>query len=389
MNMKKIIYTIGIALLAAIVLPSTAQVSNDNEDEVNKISPRFSRQDYVPGQILVKFKDTNRITIHRSRGKFTSTSVDGITKILKKYCADEIEQLLPNQKPRRTLARTRAYNGETIEEHDLSQLYCIKLSSEHQLETEQAIDEFKALDEVEFAEPNYRVYAMADTHIADNYNDNPMVSQQWYLDSYGVKELWNKPIINKERPIIAILDTGVDINHPDLKDNIWTNLVEAYGQNDTDNDGNGFKNDVHGYDFINNTGEIRDNNMHGTHVAGIAAASNNNMGIIGANPQALIMPITVLQSNGAGDVGTIIKGIDYAAANGAKVINMSFGVYYNSVALRQSLETAYTQAVLVAAAGNDGRCINELHWGTKHFPPELQSMSMFPAAYSFVLGIQV
>lgn len=383
--MNKYIYIIGVALFLTATTAS-AQVSNDNEDEVNKVS-QYAVGDYVPGEVLVKFKDDNRIHVQRARGH-VSTNCDRITAVLQKYGVDEMEQLLPNQNPKRQLARTRAYNGDYIQEHDLSQLYHVKLSAAHQQETKQAVDELKGLDEVEFAEPNYKVYMMSDTHIADSYSDNPMLNQQWGLDNFGVKELWNKPIINKERPIIAILDTGVDLTHPDLKDNIWTNIAEAYGTKDNDNDGNGFNNDVHGWDFVNNSPNVRDNNMHGTHVAGIAAAANNGIGIIGANPQALIMPITVLQSDGSGDMATIIKGINYATENGAAVLNMSWGLYVNSRVLRQALETAYSKAILVAAAGNEGRCIYASHWKIKHFPPEPESMPCFPAAYSFVLGVQ-
>ena len=381
--MNKYIYIIGVALFLTGSITASAQVSNDNEDEVNKVS-QYAVGDYVPGEVLVKFKDDNRIHVRRARG-LVSTNSDNVTAVLQKYGVDEMEQLLPNQNPNRQLARTRAYNGDYILEHDLSQLYHVKLSAVHQQETQQAVDELKGLDEVEFAEPNYKVYMMADTHIADSYSDNPMLNQQWGLDNYGVKELWNKPIINKERPIIAILDTGVDMTHPDLKDNIWTNIAEAYGAKDNDNDGNGFNNDVHGWDFVNNSPNVRDNNMHGTHVAGIAAAANNGIGIIGANPQALIMPVTVLQSDGSGDMATIIKGINYATENGATILNMSLGLYVNSKALRQALEAAYSKAVLVAAAGNEGKCIYASHWLIKHIEPK--PMPCFPAAYSFVLGV--
>ena len=386
--MKKYLYIIGVAFWLMGSVTISAQVSNNNEDEVNKVDTRFAAQNYVPGQVLVKFKDENRVTIRRAAGKFASTSVDKVTEVLHRYGAGEMEQLLPNQKPNRQMRRSRAFNGTEIQEHDLSQLYCVTLSIEHQHEVAQAVEKKKTLDEVEFAEPNYKAYMMTDDHIADSYSDNPMLNQQWGLDNYGVKELWNKPIINNERPVIAILDTGVDITHPDLKDNIWTNTKEEYGTKDNDNDGNGFKNDVHGWDFVNNSPNIRDNNMHGTHVAGIAAAANNGIGIVGANPLAEIMPITVLQSDGSGDMATIIKGIDYATQNGATVLNMSFGAYTNSRALRQTLEMAYQKAVLVAAAGNEARCIYASHWLSKHTPPEPQSMPCFPAAYSFVLGVQ-
>ena len=385
--MNRFIYKcIVIAILAILAVPSFSQVSNDNEDEVNKVNTRLTQHDYVPGQVLVKFKDSNRIQVNASRGQFRSTNVNDITAALQKHGAKEMEPLLPNKNSYRPLSRAKAYNGDMIQEHDLSQLFLVKLSDEHIQEVIGLVDELKSIDEVDFAEPNYRVYAMADTHIADDYSGNPMESQQWYLDAYGVKELWNKPIINKERPIIAILDTGVDLTHPDIRDNLWTNIIEEYGTKDNDNDGNGFKNDVHGWDFVNNSPNIRDNNMHGTHVAGIAAAANNGIGIVGANPLALIMPITVLQSDGAGDIATIVKGINYAVANGATVLNMSLGTYVNSHTLRLALESAYSKAVLVAAAGNDNKCINESHYPIPH--PEPYPQPCFPAAYSFVLGVQ-
>lgn len=198
-------------------------------------------------------------------------------------------------------------------------------------------------------------------------------------------QLWQQPIITQKRPIIAILDTGVDIDHPDLKANIWTNTKETEGAEDYDDDGNGFKDDLHGWDFVNQTGRIGDWNGHGTHCAGIAAAvAGNGIGIVGANPDALIMPVTVMQSDGTGDVATIIKGIDYAVANGADIISMSFGSYGESKAEEQALGRAYQKAVLVAAAGNDGKCLNHKHLKEGQDKP----MPMYPASYTFVLGVQ-
>jgi hypothetical protein len=177
----------------------------------------------------------------------------------------------------------------------------------------------------------------------------------------------------------------VDIDHPDLKANIWTNTKESEGAEDYDDDGNGFKDDLHGWDFVNQTGRIGDWNGHGTHCAGIAAAvGGNGIGIVGANPDALIMPVTVMQSDGTGDVATIIKGIDYAVANGADIISMSFGSYGESKAQEQALGRAYQKAVLVAAAGNDGKCLNHKHLKEGQDKP----MPMYPASYTFVLGVQ-
>ena len=385
--MKKYRYLFSLVLLWAVAMPAFSQVvSNDNEDEVYKVDSRFAKNDFVPGQVLVKFKDEHRVGISRAKGKFLAADRNAVNAVLQKYGTEEMEQLLPREKAGRTLRKAKAYNGTVVAEKDLSQLYCVKLSAEHQQETMQLIDELKALDEVEFAEPNYRVYTLADETICPDYSGNPLNTNQWYLDDYGVKELWNKPIINSERPVIAILDTGVDITHPDLADNIWTNTLEEEGEDGYDNDNNGFKSDVHGWDFINQTANIRDNNMHGTHVAGIAAAANNGIGIVGANPLAYIMPITVLQSDGTGDIATLVKGIDYAVVNGATVLNFSLGTYANSSALRQALEKAYQTSVIVAGAGNDGKCAYISHYPSFHqFPIPAP---MFPAAYSFVLGVQ-
>ena len=214
-------------LVSMVSLAAFPQVSSDNEDGVAKIETRYARQDFVAGQVLVKFSDANRVRLSRSRGMIT-TNLSRVSDVLSKYGVGDMEQLLPNENPKRQLRKSRAFNGETIQERDLSQLYLINLSDDHAEETSQMIDDLNALDEVEFAEPNYRVYTLADVNIAADYSGNPMVSQQWNLDAYGVKELWNKPVINKARPVIAIIDTGVDITHPDLKDNTYPTLESAW-----------------------------------------------------------------------------------------------------------------------------------------------------------------
>lgn len=380
--MKKIRYFMGLMLLMAGHFCSmNAQVSNDNEEGVNKIISQ-GLDDYVPGQVLVKFKDSSPVNVRRAAGRFQSVDKETVNAVLKEFGTKKIDKLFPNDDPNRQLRRSMAFNGQVIQERDLSQLYLVEMEANHVEKTMQLIERLSALDEVEFAEPNYKVYIMADDHIADSYSSNPYVGEQWGLDSYGVKQLWNKPIINSKRPVVAVLDTGVDITHPDLKDNIWTNQLEANGVEGYDNDNNGFVGDAHGWDFVNNSPKIRDNNMHGTHVAGIVAAANNGIGIIGANPRALIMPVTVMQSDGTGDVATIIKGIDYAAKNGADVINLSLGSYANSLSERLALERAYQTSVIVAAAGNDGKHIYPYNCGAPCHSP------MYPAGYSFVLGVQ-
>ena len=376
---------VGMALLlGTMALPASAQVSNDNEEGVYKTDSRMRSEDFVPGQVLVKFKDSSPVNVRRAKGKFQSADRNTVDAVLQQFGVEDMEKLLPNEKPGRTMHKAKAFNGTTIEEKDLSQLYLVKLSKEKVMQTRELVDELGKLSEVEFAEPNYKAYIMGEPTgetICADPSANPLYSQQWGIGAMAIDQLWSKPIVNDQRPVIAIIDTGVDITHPDLVDNIWTNQREAEGEEGYDNDNNGFKNDVHGWDFINNTGVMRDYNSHGTHVAGIAAASDNGIGIVGANPRALIMPVSVMQSDGSGDIATIIKGINYAVQNGATVLNMSFGSYANTKALRQALEQAYQSAVLVAASGNDGIGIYPVCGKTDYRP-------MFPAAYSFVLGVQ-
>ena len=363
-------------LMAGYTTTAVAQVNNDNEDGVYKVQ-RPQAKDYVKGEVLLKLKDGQTANVRRAAGQ-TTAGISSLDAVLKEYGIQDMEQLLPKAVVKGTPRRLKAYNGETIVERDLTQLYKLTLPDEKTSQTFQLIEQLKKLEEVEFAEPNYKMYIMADVDevtgdLSSNPAQNPLYTQQWGIGNLKVNELWTKPIVSGKRPVIAVIDTGVDINHPDLADNIWTNQQEAEGETGYDNDGNGYAGDVHGWDFVNHSPNIRDYNSHGTHVAGIAAACDNGIGIIGANPKAYIMPITVMQSDGSGDMATIIQGINYAVDNGATILNMSLGTYSNSRALHQAMSNAYGKAVLVAAAGNDGVSINK-------YP-------MFPAAYPFVLGV--
>lgn len=363
-------------------LPLFAQ-SSDNEDGVVKIE-RYNQNAYREGQVIVKFRPESAVRMRRNaQGKLVSASVNKVTDLLNSLGFDEADELMPLSGNQVSPRKMRAFNGEEIQDKNLSKLYCFRASKDTQIDMHNAIEQLQALDEVEFAEPNYIVYALASD--SGTYVCEPLYSQQWGPAAIGLPALWNQPKITTKRPVIAIIDTGVDIEHPDLAANIWTNEKEANGVEGEDDDNNGFVDDIHGWDFVNQTSKMADFNGHGTHCAGIAAAvGDNGIGITGANPDALIMPIAVMQSDGTGDIATIIKGIDYATANGADVISMSFGSYSRSIALEQSLGKAYSKAVLVAAAGNDNLCI------IAHLCPLNMRLgqAMFPAAFQFVLGVE-
>ena len=154
--------------------------------------------------------------------------------------------------------------------------------------------------------------------------------------------------------VTAVIDTGVDYTHPDLASNIWTNTDEVAG-NGIDDDGNGFVDDVRGWDFVNNDSDPMDDNGHGTHVAGtIGAVGNNGIGVTGVAWKASIMPLKFLDQSGSGSLSDAIKAIQYARVNGAKIINASWGGGGFSSALQSAITQFITSGGLfVAAAGNE------------------------------------
>lgn len=321
------------ALMLLVALPSFAQmVSNNNEDGVNKPTREARFRPYREGQVIVKFKTGSGVRVQKVKGKFKTSAVSAVDRVMNALGVAEAEELMPlsgtitTAKPR----RAKAPNGRVVEEPDLSQLYCLSFDTAKVKHVHEAVEMLKEVSEVEYAEPNYLAFISADGTATDSatYVSEPLYSEQWAPAAINLPALWNMSLADAKRPVIAILDTGVDINHPDLKDNIWTNEKEANGSDFEDDDNNGYCDDVHGWDFIHNTAIISDGmdgNGHGTHCAGIAAAvGGNGIGITGANPNALILPIKVMGDDGTGDVATIVRGIDYAVASGANILSMSW-----------------------------------------------------------------
>jgi subtilisin family serine protease len=193
--------------------------------------------------------------------------------------------------------------------------------------------------------------------------NDPSYAEQWYLNDIHLPEAWN---FAKGSPLItvAVIDTGVETSHPDLKDRIWTNPGELPG-NGVDDDNNGYVDDIHGWDFVDEDNDpnpvIADNVTdegvnHGTLVAGIiGAAGNNGLGISGVNWNVRIMPLRVLNSSGVGGAAAVERAVRYAVAKKAKVINISFTGDTFSRSLEAALRDAHRAgSVIVAAAGNEG-----------------------------------
>ena len=221
-------------------------------------------------------------------------------------------------------------------------------------------------------------------------SSNPYYEDLSYLDTMCIGDAWAYSASNhlggtngggSPDVVVAVIDTGVDYNHPDLASNIWTNAGEIPA-NGMDDDGNGYVDDVHGWDFANSDNDPIDDNGHGTHVAGIIAAENNNIGTVGVAFNCKVMPIKAGFQNGTFSNANLAQAITYAYMNGASVINMSLGGKSISLAVEEALQNAYYQCSLIAAAGNDGLC-NEAAC-MKHSPNTLVT---YPAALSYVVGV--
>jgi subtilisin family serine protease len=176
--------------------------------------------------------------------------------------------------------------------------------------------------------------------------------------------------------VVAVIDSGVDVNHPDLKANIWNNPGEIPG-NGEDDDGNGYVDDVNGWDFLTNDSDPRDAHGHGTHIAGtIAAVGNNNKGVTGVSWSAKIMALRFLDAWGFGSTANAIAAIEYANDKGAVVINNSWGGGGYVQALKDAIDAS--DAVVVCAAGNSG-------WNTDaypHYPSSYTSSNIISVAAS-------
>ena len=234
---------------------------------------------------------------------------------------------------------------------------------------EQAIESLQRLPFVEYVEPDHVL--RADTNDTYYY-------LQWGLQNTGqdirgilgtddadidAELAW---VIKTGDPnfVVAVIDTGTDYNHPDLDSNIWTNPGEIAG-NGIDDDGNGYIDDIHGYDFWSNDADPMDENGHGTHVAGtICAESNNGVGVAGVAWQCKIMALRFLGPNG-GYTSDAISALNYAVAMGVTVSNNSWGGGGYSQSLYDAIQNAGTSGHLfVAAAGNDSVDTDS----TAHYP---------------------
>ena len=377
-------------------------------------TPSVVQQDfnnYEPGELIVKLKDNVEADISYSQnGKATSSfNVGALLGIENKVASSKvmfhqkaIEVSIANSQKMKAVYAAKAAqnpnNGYTPKEPlTMKNIFVLKTTNEQE-NILQLIQQIQDNPNVEYAEPNY-IYGIDDFEVGEiitakeaakmesslviEVND-PLYSSQSNITATNIDDVWDQYTTGDGSQVIAILDTGGDYTHPDLEPNTWINTAELNGVEGFDDDGNGYIDDIRGWDFINLDNAPLDDNMHGTHVAGIiGAVGNNGIGIAGAAWDVKLMHIKVFQSSGVGNSTTIAAGVEYASSNGATLLNMSFGSFAPSATLALALENAYTTAVLVAAAGNAGVCI-----GPGKCPDNQDSYPYYPGSYSYVLGVE-
>ncbi|MFA6131267.1 MAG: S8 family peptidase [Patescibacteria group bacterium] len=191
---------------------------------------------------------------------------------------------------------------------------------------------------------------------------------EWYLNQIDAQSAWDVST-GSESIIVAVLDAGVDVDHEDLQANMWVNTGEI-ASNGIDDDGNGFIDDVNGWDFIDDDASVTPDITiganpeaaeHGSLVAGlVGAVGNNGVGVAGVNWNIKIMPVRMLDRVGSGTSGDAIRSIEYAVENGARVINLSFSGTTPDPELRQTVRWAHENGVvIVSALGNDNLNVND------------------------------
>lgn len=371
-------------LLFVLVFSANGQSGFEPRNQAIKICHR-------PGYVIVQFTDAVKPDFDK-KGKVLTTGQPFIDKVFSEWQITQCRKIFVGAEYESHRKKITLAGGQEKELSQLHNVYTLKFRES--LDAKQLVKELEAMPEVVYAEVDKAVFIyglipstpeeireiprLGPTNLTPN---DPLYEEQWWLEPVKADLAW-ETTTGDTTEVIAILDTGVDYGHPDLQNKIWNNSGEIPG-NGIDDDGNGYVDDIRGWDCVNHDNSPMDDNGHGTHCAGIAGAeSNNGIGISGVSWGAKIMPVKVFQSNGVGYISQIAEGIWYAAQNGATIFSNSWGGYGESITTRLAFEYAYSQGPIVAAAGNNYYKIDH---PTPPFPITAQ---LFPASYNWVLGVE-
>lgn len=370
-----------LALLSICFLTTTIYAQNVPPASMADID--FSLVSWERGEVLVRIADKLNPSLNPSKSKIKISAID---QILADYQGVKLEQLFPVQKPIPGGAKGfTTYTGKYYDYPKLTNIYKVSIKDT----TYGAI--FPLITALENLGDDYIVYAEPNYHFETDVTVPPtdaLYQYQYNAANMNADSAWrimNDSSITEEDIIIAIIDTGVDTAHVDLKGKKHVNLIELNGQQGVDDDGNGYVDDISGWDFVNMDNGPIDDNSHGTHCAAIAVANHDTIGIAGIAPNAKYMPMKGLESSGGSASSVLAQCVTYAANNGADILSMSFGGYGRSFVMENALSYAYAFSMPVGAAGNNGICIrNDGQLCPDGTPPA----PMFPGAYTFVLAVQ-
>lgn len=260
------------------------------------------------------------------------------------------------------LLETKKLTSFSSKNKDVSNI--ILFTFHQEIDVEKVITQLQQTNLFEYVEPNFigqGAGQKAATTLTSTPNDT-FFSRQWAVNNNGsfslspatenadvkLDEAWSISTGN-ENITIAILDSGVRMSHPEFDGRIWVNTSET--NNGVDSDNNSYIDDINGWDFVNNDNNPTDDHGHGTNIAGIIGANgNNNIGYAGVDWKCKLMPIKILDENNFGQYSWWIEAINYAVNNGAKIINMSVGGRDFSQAMKDAIDNAHANGVLVIAS---------------------------------------
>lgn len=272
------------------------------------------------------------------------------------FSAEYVVKFKKGSESFRSAISQRSIGAATVKRnHPAGNLLLVEVKQRSKQSTAKALAQLMKNPEVEYVVENYKLKAF------DLPND-PEIAKQWSVGKVNAAKAWKLGAGSRDIRV-AVIDTGVDLQHSDLKDNLWVNKKEIPG-NGVDDDQNDYVDDIHGYDFFGKDADPQDetgqNPGHGTHCSGIVGAvGDNGKGISGMSQRVSIMALRFLGADGSGDLMAAVESIDYAIANGAHVISASWGATV-SAAQAQPITEAISRAndkgiLFVAAAANDGK----------------------------------
>lgn len=308
---------------------ATSKSSSYVQMKVNEMAGRDTKRNRSKWVVFLSLLVVNSLVISMITPAFAENEIQAGSTVSLKSENYAPQEILVKFKKGVSQDSIRALNKEkeVKEEEKISKVGVRRLEISSEDNVSEVVGEYKSDPKVEFAEPNYVVT----TEIVPN--DSYYNSYQWNMPKINAPAGWDLERGGTSQVVVAVVDTGVDIGHPDLNDKI-----------------------VAGYDFANDDSDPSDDHGHGTHVAGIIGAeTNNGQGVAGVSWGTKIMPVKVLTSSGSGYLSDVVSGIIYAADHGARVVNLSLGSSYYSSSLQSAVSYAYSRGVtVVAAAGNAG-----------------------------------